>query len=238
MTTILAIETATAACSAAVWRDGVGSGRFEVLGRGHGERLLPMIADVLAEAGVAAAELDAIAVGRGPGAFTGLRIGLAAARGMALALGRPCHALTTLETLAAAALPVLAAEQAAVPRPLLVALDSKRGDVFAQLFAAAGEPLAPPAALAIADLPAYLAAGTVAAGPLAIAGDAEPMLATALAAAGWAAQPVAGCVWPRADVLAACIGRLIAAGGTAPSPPSPFYLRGVATGPSLAGAGG
>ena len=88
---ILAFDTATSACSAALWEDGrVGARRFETMTRGHAEALVPMIADVMDEAGTNFPRLDLIAVTVGPGAFTGLRIGLAAARGMALAAAVPC----------------------------------------------------------------------------------------------------------------------------------------------------
>jgi tRNA threonylcarbamoyladenosine biosynthesis protein TsaB len=73
------------------------------MAKGQAERLAPMAQEVLAEAGIAPSALDRIAVTRGPGAFTGLRIGLAFARGLAVALDRPCVGISTLEVLAHAA---------------------------------------------------------------------------------------------------------------------------------------
>ena len=80
---ILAVDTATEACSAALRIGEETIERFEVLGRGHAERLLPMVQEVLAEGGVALSALDAIAFGRGPGSFTGLRIGAGVTQGLA-----------------------------------------------------------------------------------------------------------------------------------------------------------
>ena len=115
---ILALDSSSGACSAAVRLDGnTIARRFEIMERGQSERLMPMVKDLLDETGVAISDLDLIAVTVGPGAFTGLRIGLAAARGLALALGKPCFGVTTTQAVAAGA---------AGDAPLLVAIDSKR----------------------------------------------------------------------------------------------------------------
>jgi tRNA threonylcarbamoyladenosine biosynthesis protein TsaB len=100
---VLAFDTSAGACSAAVLGgDGtVLARRCEALERGHAERLLPMLRDVLAEAGVEIADLALLAVTIGPGTFTGIRIGLAAARGLALASGLPLVGVTSLEAVAA-----------------------------------------------------------------------------------------------------------------------------------------
>lgn len=98
---VLAIDTALTACSVAIVRDGETLlARVEPMARGQAERLAPMVRDAMAHCGLVFKELDLIAVTRGPGAFTGLRIGLAFARGLALALGKPCVGLSTLELLA------------------------------------------------------------------------------------------------------------------------------------------
>ena len=95
------MDTSTVGCSAALWRDGgIVAAHAAEMARGQSVALVPMIQDVMLEAHQAFEELDAVAVTVGPGAFTGLRIGLAAARGMALALGVPCLGVTTLETVA------------------------------------------------------------------------------------------------------------------------------------------
>ena len=97
---LLAFETATEACSVALWIDGDVRERFEVAPRRHAELVLPWAEQLLAEAGIAQSQLDAIAVGRGPGAFTGVRLAIALAQGIALALDRPVVPVSTLAALA------------------------------------------------------------------------------------------------------------------------------------------
>src|SRR5579859_2559976 len=127
---VLAFDCSGAACSAAVRLDGrVAAERFAAMERGQAEALMPQIAQVMAEAGLDFTALEAIATTVGPGSFTGLRLGLAAARGLALAAARPLLALTSFEALLAG-LPV----DHSAGRKVAVALDSRRGPVFAQLF--------------------------------------------------------------------------------------------------------
>lgn len=129
MSTLLTFDCSGASCSAAVVIDGgVAAGRFVEMARGQAEALVPMIAEVMAEAGIAFAALDAIATTVGPGSFTGLRIGLATARGLGLAAERPVVAVTSFE----------AFQAAAEPGPLTVLIDSRRGPLFVQAFDAAG----------------------------------------------------------------------------------------------------
>ncbi|MBS0194734.1 MAG: tRNA (adenosine(37)-N6)-threonylcarbamoyltransferase complex dimerization subunit type 1 TsaB [Proteobacteria bacterium] len=97
---LLALETATEACSVALWIDGDVRERFEIAPRRHAELVLPWADALLAEAGIAKMQLDAIAVGRGPGAFTGVRLAIALAQGIALALDRPIVPISTLAVLA------------------------------------------------------------------------------------------------------------------------------------------
>lgn len=159
---LLALDSAGAACSAALWRAGrVEAARFEVMGRGQSERLVPMIEEVMAAAGRGYEQLDALAVTRGPGGFTGVRIGLATARGLALALGRPVIGLTSFEAVAAGV-----DAEARQGRPLAVLLDGKRREAYLQVFDAGLAPLGPPACVAPEDLVAALPAG-----PLLLAGD-------------------------------------------------------------------
>lgn len=171
---ILAIDTAGAACSAALWRDGaILARRVEAMTRGQAERLMPMVRSLTDGAAVPLMDIDLFAVTTGPGAFTGLRIGLAASAGMALAAGRPIIGIDNFQT-AARAVPT----DRIVGQTLLVALDSRRAELFAQPFDESRTPLAGPACLAPADLPAILPAG-----PVLVTGDAAGTAAAALAQA-------------------------------------------------------
>lgn len=143
---LLAFETATEACSVALWIDGEVRERFGVAPRRHAELALPWAEALLAEAGIARSQLDAIAVGRGPGAFTGVRLAVALAQGVALALDRPVVAVSTLQVLAAGALgsgnPALGNDPDPFsPRRLLAAIDARMGEVYAAAFVQEGETL-------------------------------------------------------------------------------------------------
>ncbi|CUH75412.1 tRNA (adenosine(37)-N6)-threonylcarbamoyltransferase complex dimerization subunit type 1 TsaB [Tropicibacter naphthalenivorans] len=97
--TILAFDTSAAHCAAAlVCGDTVLATRVEEMGRGQAERLMPLLAETLAEAGKDWADLTRIAVGIGPGNFTGIRISVSAARGLALGLGIPAVGVSLFET--------------------------------------------------------------------------------------------------------------------------------------------
>lgn len=121
---LLALETATEACSVALWLDGEVRERFEIAPRRHAELTLPWAEQLLAETGVKKSQLDAIAIGRGPGAFTGVRLAIAIGQGIALALDRPIVAVSTLAALAL---------QAQGPR-VLAAIDARMGEVYAASF--------------------------------------------------------------------------------------------------------
>lgn len=124
---VLAIECATEACSAALFEDRLLlDGRYEVIGRGHAERLVPMIAE-LPDKGRA----DRILVSLGPGSFTGVRIGLAAARALGLAWGAEVLGYPTLTLVAAMA-------QREQPGPVTVCMTGGHGEWFVQDFAADG----------------------------------------------------------------------------------------------------
>lgn len=101
---LLAIDTSEQSCGAALLgKDGVIGARSEIIGRGHAERLLPMIEELFLETGLSYADIDKLAVTVGPGTFTGLRIGLSVARGLALSRQVPCVGLSGLQILAAMA---------------------------------------------------------------------------------------------------------------------------------------
>lgn len=121
---LLAIETSTEACSVALYVDGEIAERHELAPRRHTQLVLPWADELLAHAGLAKSQLDAIAVGRGPGAFTGVRLAIALAQGLALALDRPVLPVSTLATLAM---------QGQGPR-VLAAIDARMGEVYLGAF--------------------------------------------------------------------------------------------------------
>ena len=212
--TILALDSSGAACSTALWRRGaIVARRYREMARGHAEVLMPMLVETVAEAGESFGALNAVAVPIGPGAFTGIRIGLAAARGIALAADIPVVGVTTFAAVAEAV-----PETERANRRLVVLLDSKRGDVFVQEFAsdrtAVGSPtiLSPDAVL-----------HRVASGSFILAGDGIFVIRSQLDAAGPDVEYSA--VNGRAD---ACWVAQLAARSIAERtglPATPLYLR-------------
>lgn len=140
MSRLLALETSTEACSVALAIDGVVREHFELAPRKHAERVLPMIDALLAEAGIGKRQLDAIAVARGPGAFTGVRLALAVAQGIGVALDRPLLPVSSLAALAQSAVDAVRADpttSAAAPIDSLCWLalaDARMGEVYAGSF--------------------------------------------------------------------------------------------------------
>ncbi len=179
---ILAIDASLSRCSVALRGDGRLLARRSRDGaRGHAAALPPMAAEALAEAGLRAADLDAVAAVVGPGGFTGLRAALALAHGIALGAGLPVVGVTTGEALLAALPP---AERAG--RAVWAAVDNRRGRVVLERFpparngaaAAPAAGIAPPEVFALDELPP--AEG----GRVALAGDAAEAVAERLAARG------------------------------------------------------
>jgi tRNA threonylcarbamoyladenosine biosynthesis protein TsaB len=187
------------------------------MAHGQAEALLPLVDQTLLQAAVSSAAIDIVAVATGPGSFTGIRVGLAAAQGIALGLGVPLVGVTGFEAAVAAA-----RESAAERKLLLVALESRRQDVYLQLFDAVRRPLTAAAAV----LPEALAEITIAAAssrfPVAITGDAALRAAAALDAKGLPNLVV--------DAEPAVVGVLRVARerwrrGERGGPAHPFYLR-------------
>lgn len=133
---LLAIETATESCSAAVLEDGRLFARSELAPRRHAELLLPMCEELLAEAGLKRRNLDAIAVGCGPGAFTGVRLAISVAQGIALALDIPVVAISSL-----AALAMQAPDNGAA---ILAVIDARMGEIYAGAFRRTADGLVEP----------------------------------------------------------------------------------------------
>jgi tRNA threonylcarbamoyladenosine biosynthesis protein TsaB len=227
---ILAFDTTFEACSVCVARGRAGG--FEVLASalehfetGHAERLVPMIDEVMARAGVTFGELDRIAVTVGPGTFTGTRIGIAAARGLALATGIATAGVSSLAVMAGVVADALAACEAGADQldaslaeaELAIAVDARRGEVYVQLFDIKGhEPKSPPRLLPIKD--AALLSGKV---PLLIAGSGAAAVAAAAARNGRVAVACLPRLLPDAKALA----RIAAGLAVTDAALQPLYLR-------------
>lgn len=138
MALILAIETTTRLCSVALGRDGVLLAEREAEDERHvhAEKLNVLVEEVVREAGFALKDIDAVAVGLGPGSYTGSRIGLSAAKGLCYALGKPIIGVNTLITLIVAARP-LAGIAVHAQWPMI---DARRMEVYTREHAANGQP--------------------------------------------------------------------------------------------------
>ena len=120
---LLALDTATEACSAALFDDGRVLARFELAGRTHTQRMLPMVHTLMADAGIAFAQLDGFVCGVGPGSFAGVRIGVGFIKGLALSLDRPVVGVGSLEMLAQGAIDGGATQ-------VLTAIDARMNEVY------------------------------------------------------------------------------------------------------------
>jgi len=201
---IIAFDTATPAVTVAV-HDGsrVIARQSAVDARRHGELLAPAIAAVLAAAEVSLADLTAVAVGVGPGPYTGLRAGLVTAQVLGSTLGLPVHGVCTLDIIAAEA------RRAAAGSEFLVATDARRREVYWARYAPTGERISGPQVNLPAELPQEL--------PIAGQG---PRLYSELAAARTVIEPV----YPAASELAQIAAEHFSAGLPA-EPAVPMYLR-------------
>ncbi len=213
---LLAFETATEACSVALYVDGQVLERFEIAPRRHAELSLPWAEVLLAEAGVARSQLDAIALGRGPGAFTGVRLAIAIAQGIALALDRPLVPVSTLQ--------VLALRAPAGADQVLSSIDARMGEVYVarqvrvdgQWRLQGEEIVCAPEAVVLPEGTRWFGVGTG-------FGAAEGLLATRLADQldGVDAQAL-----PRAsDLLTLAVPAFARGEGMAPERVEPAYLR-------------
>ncbi len=142
---ILALDTASSWCAAAVYDSGTDTVLAEIsenIGKGHAEVLMDYIEQAMTQSGIAMAKLDRVAFNVGPGSFTGVRIGVSAARGFALALDRPALGVSAFDALAS---------EIAVSHPghpVLVLLEAHRGEIYAQAFGADAVAITGPMVLA------------------------------------------------------------------------------------------
>jgi tRNA threonylcarbamoyladenosine biosynthesis protein TsaB len=203
--TVLAFDTSAAHCAAALLSGGhVLASRFEKMGRGQAERLLPLLEEILGEASKDWSDLDAVGVGIGPGNFTGIRISVSAARGIALAREIPAIGVSALE-----------AQAFGLEGPVISTIAGPRDVIYLQ-FLGAGNP-SPPMTVTLEDLP-----------PLP---DHDAWVCVGAEAAGIAARyggRAAGPAYPLAEAIA----RIAASRAGAPQPrPAPLYLRPVDAAP-------
>jgi tRNA threonylcarbamoyladenosine biosynthesis protein TsaB len=199
----LSVDTSMNACAVGVKRaDGQMFELSERMDRGQSERLMPMILEVLAQAGLTLADIDAYAVTHGPGTFTGLRVGLATVRALAQVSGKPVIGVGTFEALAMA-----------VPaRPLCVLIETKRQDYYTRLFVDGIEHAG--ACLSPDDLRAFLKPDWV------LAGDA---LTRAKQETGCTNECIELIAPALSHIIAIAAAQLEAGGGS--TLPEPLYLR-------------
>lgn len=210
---VLSLETSTDLGSCALWLEGELIERRCPPGRPHSETLLPLVRDLLDEAGIGFAELDAIAFGAGPGAFTGLRVACGIAQGLAVASNLPVLPIGTLEALAAGC----------DGERILALLDARMNEVYyatlirdeSGLHLTGGLRVAPPTDVELPEGKGWLACGN--------ALTAYTMLAERVANAGFVAHPEA---MPTAAAVARlAIPRLQRGEGIDPALAVPIYVR-------------
>lgn len=207
---LLAFDTSTELCSAALYLDGAWLVREEMAGNRHSELLLPMIGALLAEAGLALTDLTGLAYGKGPGSFTGLRIGCGVAQGLALGADIPVAGVVTLEAMAhsTGAAQVMACIDARM-HEIYAAAYRRQDEVMVEVMAPA---LLKPAALTLPEAGDWLGCGTgFAAYPELLSGRLSEL------------RPG---VYPHAQAIAQLALAIFAAGrGSAPDAVEPYYIR-------------
>lgn len=207
---LLAVDTSAHLCAACLYDTAEHTVRAraqEDIGRGHAERLFPIVDQVLSQSGHTFDQLDRLAVCVGPGSFTGVRVGVAAMRGLALALDIPLIGVSVFDALV---------RTANAAQPVLVTIDARRGEVYAQLFETGGTPAEPPrvmspeaaAALALQSGAALMGSGVAVMTPLLPAGPDAPMVLSQSATA---------------DLTS--LARAAAEREPGPQRPVPLYLR-------------
>jgi tRNA threonylcarbamoyladenosine biosynthesis protein TsaB len=214
---LLAIDTALAACSAAVLdtaesklNGGMLASESLPMVRGHAEALMPLLARVMKASGLAFRDLDRVVVTTGPGSFTGLRVGISAARGVGLAIDIPVIGVSTLSAYAA---PYLGVDD---KTPVVAAIDARHQQVYLQVFGPGGRTLVSPRLAPLSE--AVRAASSAASN---IVGSAAKAVADRLSDSDPAPVTVDAREAPDIGWVAQ-IGAIAAETG---APPKPQYLR-------------
>ncbi len=216
---ILAFDATFGAVSVAVGRDMTKPTRevargFELRQKGHAEALMPLMSRTMAEVGLAFDALDRIALTLGPGTFTGTRIGVAAGRALRLSTGADLVGLSSLAVMAADVYTRLGPEREG--RQVLIAVDARRGEVYAQLFGSGAlDAKTPPSRLSVEG------AARLGSGALVVAGSGAEAVGASARGLGRIID-----VWniplePDAAALLGLAPKLAPLGG----PPRPLYLR-------------
>jgi tRNA threonylcarbamoyladenosine biosynthesis protein TsaB len=214
---VLAIDTSTEACSVALFIDGGVTARFELTERSHADLVLPMVDSLLAEAGMSLAELDGLAFGRGPGAFTGLRIASGVAQGLALGAGLRVAPVSSL----AAVAEQVPAESGAV---VLACNDARMGEVYWGVLRKEADGSVMPLCAESVSGPERVAAGWSGIGHA--AGNALPRFPALAQRLADADAVLHAGVYPRAEAVARLGARLLAEGrGVDPQDALPVYVR-------------
>lgn len=237
MTTVLALDATSRACSAAVWHcvgDDLAAAqlfkRYEIAPRAHTQKLMPMVRDVLAEAGLTLTDVDVVAYGRGPGAFTGIRIAAGMTQGLALGCDLPVVAVSSLEALALGAALQYDGQVAGARVAALGALDARMGEVYiGGYYVDLTQPMRP-------ELTAFMAEQVCAPDAIQWAGELPTQITAAGAGLAFSEQypselkNIITAADSDAEPDAACIARLaagiyLAGGAVAPELAQPVYLR-------------
>lgn len=212
---VLAIDTALAACSAAVFdseQDRIIVSKSVPMTRGHAEALMPIVARLMDETLMTLRELDRVVVTTGPGSFTGLRVGISAARGIAVAIGKPAVGVSTLSAYAGPYV-AIAGDDAL---PVVAAIDARHDHVYLQVFDPDGETIHGPRIASLRE-----AARAAAEAPAHIVGSAAQAVADALSAT----DPRPASIEMRGAPDIAWVARIGATLPAEKSPPVPQYLR-------------
>ena len=216
---LLALDTATELCSAALWTDGASLTRECQRPRGSGELILGLIEELLVEAGMRLQGLDAIAFGCGPGAFTGVRLALAVAQGLGISAGLPLLPISDLRALA-----LRAFNADGAPTRALICQDARMSEVYWGCFQY-GAGAVPPAAEAVSAPAAVRLPGAWLGTAVCGAGSGFEAYPELVAPSGAHLHPIRGELRPRALEVAQLAALEGLARAVAPEVAVPVYLR-------------